>query len=77
MIINNGNGFYHYGRMFIILFLLIAIINLGKGIYYKLDNIFITFSVIYLILPSTNIVLDKGSYNAYNFLYGFAWSCGL
>lgn len=63
--------------MFVILFLLIAVVNFGKGITYRLDNIFITLSVVYLILPSTNIVLNNESYNAYDFMYGFSWSCGL
>jgi hypothetical protein len=54
-IMNNDHGLHHYGRMFVILFLILAVINIGKGLDYKFDNIFITMAVIYLILPGLNL----------------------
>ena len=68
---------YGYSRTLVILFLLIAVINFGKSLDYKLDNTFITMGVVYLILTGSNLTISKNSYCLYSWLYGFAWSLGL
>ncbi len=68
---------YGYSRTLVILFLLIAVINFGKGLDYKLDNTFITMGVVYFILTGSNLTTSKNSYCLYSWLYGFSWSLGL
>ncbi len=54
-----------------------TILFLSEKINYKTDNLFIAFSVIYLVLPSLNLYPDSSSFNSYSFLYGFSWSSHL
>lgn len=76
-ILEKGRGMHNYARTLIILFLLIAIINLGKNLDYKLDNTFITMAVVYLVLTSSELTLSKNSYFLYAWMYGFSWALGL
>lgn len=68
---------HNYSRTLLILFFLITVINIGKGLDYKTDNTFITMGVVYLSLTSFNISLSKGFYLLVGWMYGFSWSLGL
>lgn len=68
---------HSYARTLVILFLLIAIVNIGKNLDYKLDNTFITMGVVYLALTGSNLSLSQGSYSLYGWMYGFSWCLGL
>ena len=59
------------------MFLIVTVINFGKGLDSKVDNVFITMGTIYLALTGFNLSLEKGSYCFYGWLYGFSWSLGL
>lgn len=76
-ILDKDHGIHNYSRTLVILFLLIAVINIGKSLDYKLDNTFITMGVIYLALTGSNLSLSKGSYFMFGWMYGFSWSVGL
>lgn len=67
-------GLYRYGRAMVFLLLFATIVFMGQQMTYKTDNIFITFGVIYLVLPTLNLTPSSSNFNSYSFLYGFAWS---
>lgn len=71
------HGMHVYSRLIVISFLIIAVINFGKGLDFKVDNVFITMGTIYLALTGFSLSLDKGVYCFYGWLYGFSWSLGL
>ncbi len=54
--------------------LVFTVIFLSQLLNYKTDNIFITFAMIYLALPSLNLFPSASHFNCYSFLYGFSWS---
>jgi hypothetical protein len=56
-ILDKDYGLHYYSRMLIVFFFLIAILNFGKNLNYKMDNIFITMNVIYLTLTSLDLNL--------------------
>jgi hypothetical protein len=56
-ILDKDYGLHYYSRMLVVLFFLIAILNFGKNLNYKMDNIFITMNVIYLTLTSLDLNL--------------------
>ena len=58
----------------IFLLLFATVVFMGHHLTYKTDNIWITFGVIYLLLPSLNLSPSASAFNCYSFLYGFAWS---
>lgn len=70
----SNNSLYIYGRAYVIIALLLTLVFLAGGISYKTDNLFASFSVLYLVLPSLNLRPDSSAYSAYSFLYGFSWS---
>jgi len=76
-ILSGSHGMYIYSRLIVIMFLIVAVINFGKGLDYKVENVFIAMGTVYLALTSFDLSLDKGSYSLYGWLYGFSWSLGL
>jgi hypothetical protein len=76
-ILRKDHGMHNYSRTLVILFLLIAVINIGKNLDYKLDNTFITMGIVYLALTGSNLTLSKSVYCLYGWMYGFSWSLGL
>lgn len=76
-VLNHDHGMHNYSRTIVVLFLIIAVINFGKGLDYKLDNIFITMGTVYLALSGFDLNIRKGSYNLYGGMYGFSWAVGL
>lgn len=77
IIYDQTGNLYFYGRGYVVIAFLLTILFLAEKINYKTDNLFITFSVVYLILPSLNLQPDSSSLNSYSFLYGFSWSSNL
>lgn len=65
---------YIYSRAYVVTALLLTLVFLAGGVTYKTDNLFVTFSVLYLILPSLNLRPESSAFSAYSFLYGFSWS---
>lgn len=74
IIYNSTGNLYMYGRALTVILFIAAILFLGQHLSYKVDNLFITFNVIYLVLPSLNLTPSSSTFNVYSFLYGFAWS---
>jgi hypothetical protein len=74
LLLNETGGLYGYGRAMLVLLFLATVVFMGQQLLYKTDNIFITFSVLYLILPSANLAPSASAFACYSFLYGFAWS---
>jgi hypothetical protein len=65
---------YIYGRAYVVIALLLTLVFLAGGVSYKTDNLFITFAVLYLVLPSLNLRPESSAFSSYSFLYGFSWS---
>lgn len=57
-ILKNDYGMHYYARALIIMFLLIMIINLGKGLDYKIDNLWITMNVTYLVFLGLDLNIN-------------------
>jgi hypothetical protein len=76
LILTRTGGLYGYGRAMVVLLLCATVVFAGNQLAYKADNVWITFGVLYLLLPSLNLAPDS-SFHCYSFLYGFAWSTGL
>jgi hypothetical protein len=70
----NSSSLYVYGRAYVVVALLLTLVFLAGGVAYKTDNLFATFSVLYLCLPSLNLRPESSAFSAYSFLYGFSWS---
>ncbi len=51
----SSNSLYVYGRAYVVVALMLTLVFLAGGVAYKTDNLFITFSVLYLCLPSLNL----------------------
>ena len=58
----------------VFLLLFATVVFMGQHLTYKTDNLFITFGVIYLVLPTLNLSPSASAFSSYSFLYGFAWS---
>lgn len=71
---NKTGNLYAYGKAYNVILLAITIIFLSHLLTYKTDNLFITLSVVYLTLPTLNLIPSSSTYNCYSFLYGFSWS---
>lgn len=71
---NETGGLYTYGRVMTCLLFFATVVFMGQQLTYKTDNLFITFSVLYLLLPSVNLIPSTEAFAVYSFLYGFAWS---
>lgn len=76
-IYNSTGNLFVYGRVYTFLMFVAFILFLGKQVNYKVDNYMITFSLIFITLPSLNLILDKGGLPYYSFLLGFGWSAHL
>lgn len=74
IIFGETSNLYMYGRAFIFLLFFATVVFLGQQLSYKTDNIFITFTTIYLALTALNLTPSDSTFNCYSFMYGFAWS---
>ena len=74
IIYNHTYSLFGYGRALVFLLLFMTVVFMGQQLSYKTDNIWITFGVVYLTLPTLNLAPSASNYNCYSFLYGFAWS---
>lgn len=76
-ILNMDKGMHLYGRMFVVLFLVIAVVGFANMVDYKLEQVFILINTLYLLLLGLNLNINTGAYPFYGWLYGFGWSLGL
>jgi hypothetical protein len=76
-ILSSSGSLFIYSRTLVVFFLVLAVVNFGKNLDYKLDNVFITMGVVYLTFTGLNLNIDAGAYCFYSWMYGFSWSLGL